>query len=112
MNKTLSDNTMARLDLLSDDALTEKVAEAVGAVWRSHCGVNRWHWPNGTITNDCPDYARDLNAMHEAEYTLTDRKYLEYVENLGVITLLPRIVSATAKERAKAFIVTMMEDKP
>jgi hypothetical protein len=108
---TISDDTVAKLDLLSDDTLTEKVAEAVGAVWRSNCGANRWHWPNGTITNDCPDYARDLNAMHEAEFSLSDRKYLEYVENLGVITLLPRIVSATAKERAKAFIITM-EDKP
>jgi hypothetical protein len=111
MNKTLLYDAMAKVNGLSDDTLTEKVAEAVGAVWRSNCGAFRWHWPNGTITNDCPDYARDLNAMHEAEFSLSDRKYLEYVENLGVITLLPRIVSATAKERAKAFIVTM-EDKP
>jgi hypothetical protein len=93
----------------SDDELTEKVAEGYGAVWKSHCGVNRWHWPNGTITNDCPDYARNLNAMAEAEYRLTDRKYLEYVENLKKLTLVGRIVSATARERAMAFIETMKD---
>lgn len=93
----------------SDDELTEKVAEAVGAVWKSHCGVNRWHWPNGTITNDCPDYVRNLNAMAEAEYRLTDRKHLKYVENLKKLTLVGRVVSAGARERAIAFIETMKD---
>jgi hypothetical protein len=115
---TLSDDTMAKIDGLSDDALTEKVAEAVGAVWKSNCGVNRWHWPSGTITNDCPDYARDLNAMHEAESDMRLKlghfevalRYLNWLKKITGASEAP--IFATARQRAKAFIVTMMEDKP
>ena len=48
------------------------IAEACGGVFKpcacGHCTgeFDRWHWPDGTITDDCPDYLNSLDAMHGA----------------------------------------------
>ena len=103
---------------LSDDALTERVAELCGGVWKPcECGKAecpkhaRWHWPDGTITNGCPDYATDLNAMHDAEWTLDDPEYRKYVRVNLPLTLKRdgplfevKMVSADARHRAEAFV--------
>ena len=56
-----------------------------------------------------PDYLNDLNAMHEAEKTLTDKAHEEFRLNLyDVIGDDSRlIVSSTAAQRAEAFLLTI-----
>lgn len=56
-----------------------------------------------------PDYLNDLNAMHEAEKTLSDSKIDEYKHRLRVvITASERIsVCATAAQRAECFLRTI-----
>ena len=56
-----------------------------------------------------PQYLNDLNAMHEAEKTLTDKAHEEFrlnlCEVLGDDSRL--IVSSTAAQRAEAFLLTI-----
>ena len=56
-----------------------------------------------------PDFLHDLNAMHEAEKTLTDKAHEEFRLNLyDVIGDDSRlIVSSTASQRAEAFLRTI-----
>ena len=56
-----------------------------------------------------PDFLNDLNAMHEAEKTLTDKAHEEFRLNLyDVIGDDSRlIVSSTASQRAEAFLRTI-----
>lgn len=66
-----------------------------------------------------PDYCDDLNAMHEAEKTLTDNKqWNRYVTSLSIIVARERkhdefdevpfrehaCIAATARQRAEAFL--------
>jgi len=103
---------------LSDDALTERVAELCGGVWKPcECGFEgclkheRWHWPDGTITNDCPDYAYDLNAMHTAESDMRLKlghfeaalSYLNWLKKITGASEAP--IFATARQRAEAFVM-------
>lgn len=82
----------------------------------------------GTKLWELPDYCNDLNAMHEAEKTLTDDQYTkfeDYVWELitrdngwqdvptagGSSIKLPakrvRMTSPTARQRAEAFVKAM-----
>lgn len=92
------------------------------------CGWNRAHkrikgyptWEHAdgrrcTLTQ-LPNYFNDLNAMHEAEKTLTDEQWYEYREHLRTVVLGKiRYVSqwcktdihATASQRAEAFLRTI-----
>lgn len=56
-----------------------------------------------------PNYLNDLNAMHDAEKTLTDKAHEEFRLNLyDVIGDDSRlIVSSTATQRAEAFLRTI-----
>jgi len=64
---------------------------------------------------DLPDYLNDLNAMHEAERTLTDNQRMhfrgELVEMMrpkyGFESACLMAIHATAKQRAKAFLRTL-----
>lgn len=57
-----------------------------------------------------PDYPNDLNAMHEAEKTLTGAECLKYAEEVNLATkcfkhITPVImIFATARQRAEAFL--------
>jgi len=124
---------------LTDDALTERVAELCGGVWKPcECGKadcpkhERWHWPDGTITNGCPDYANDLNALREAVASLPDSgsnsEYLGMETYLRVLIHevrgewpglqhdydgdLRAVERATARQRAIAFVCTKEQKKP
>ena len=62
-----------------------------------------------------PDYLNDLNAMHEAEKFLLHsfegarNSYTHWLEQtLG--TLYDNAIFATAKQRCKAFVLTMTEE--
>lgn len=53
------------------------------------------------------DYCNDLNAMHEAEKTLTDdqfKLYSHWVEKLMPNTEFRFLLCATASQRAEAFV--------
>jgi hypothetical protein len=61
-----------------------------------------------------PDYCRDLNAMHEAEKTLSrGQNYHQlygfgfYVNTLTQICYQQHILTATASQRAEAFVRTI-----
>ena len=64
-----------------------------------------------------PDYLNDLNAMHEAENVLTDEQDSEYSESLELVVGarwgannacdMKRLRSATAAQRAEAFLRTI-----
>jgi hypothetical protein len=64
--------------------------------------------------NKLPDYLNDLNAMHEAEKTLTDEQYEKYrqaVVRINFDSTSPvRVmcpITATAAQRAEAFLKTI-----
>ena len=63
-----------------------------------------------TRPTDLPDYANDLNAMHEAEKLLNDVSYDSYWSNLVFVCIqsnMERLNSATARQRAEAFLKTI-----
>ena len=126
---------------MTNNELRIRVAELSG---RSGCGYRH---QNGSINNDgcfvpvgetefsreghgymtddtgalVPDYPNDLNAMHEAEKTLTgnldadDGTWKVYLSKLAdvltrddqVRSLRRGFVQATARQRAEAFVLTM-----
>lgn len=83
------------------------IAEACGRVQRP----DGFWFPEGKNygSQGIPDYLHDLNAMHEAEKTLTDKAHEEFRLNLyDVIGDDSRlIVSSTAAQRAEAFLCTI-----
>lgn len=59
-----------------------------------------------------PSYVRDLNAMHEAEKTLRDEVRMNYGSDLQRVLLRTYeenswLISATAHQRAEAFLRTL-----
>lgn len=57
-----------------------------------------------------PDYCNDLNAIHEAEKVLNDVSYDSYWSNLVFVCIqsnMERLNSATARQRAEAFLRTI-----
>jgi len=76
---------------------------------------NETHAPDGSFWRskglEIPDYCNDLNAMHEAEKILTDESHADYACEL-VKTIRQNgewfeSVSATAAQRAEAFLKTI-----
>ncbi len=68
----------------------------------------RWHKPDGTPTHTSPpNYAEDLNAMHEAEKVIIERGLMHGME--GYDNVLCGIIDngsnvhATADQKAEAF---------
>lgn len=73
--------------------------------------------PNGEYRGGLPDYINDLNAMHEAEKTLSDNRHADFREHLCDITYSKKsnqidrmmdsarnFISSTAAQRAEAFL--------
>jgi hypothetical protein len=94
------------------------------------CGYNRTSsvsgigpaWAKGAeYFTRLPDYLNDLNAMHEAEKTLTDEQIARWQRDLWLTCendfyaleacappiVLRRFISATAAQRAEAFLRTI-----
>ena len=90
------------------------IAEACG--WKTDKRGLGWLSPRGYYASE-PDYLNDLNAMHEAEKVLTDEQDLEYSEALEQVVEgryltnnsedMRRLRSATASQRAEAFLRTI-----
>lgn len=76
-----------------------------------------YNWINevdGRRVQDLPNYLHDLNAMHEAEKSLTPEQFYRYYWKLiklvgGQTDLHP--ISATAAQRAEAFLRTISKWK-
>lgn len=79
-----------------------------------------WIQPDGTRRRvyNLPNYCADLNAMHEAEKTLNDGLYFAYANRISEaayrmahglphVVITKNTVSATARQRAEAFLRTI-----
>jgi hypothetical protein len=84
---------------MTDEQINERITEITGL----------WDHPYSSDTRKAMDFCNDLNAMHEAENTLTDA-------NMFVMAYhIERLVSAkgqhyfhaTARQRAEAFLKTL-----
>lgn len=95
---------------MTDAEINVAIAETCG--WRKEDEV--WMWTRDGIDCTCPDlwdWANDLNAMHEAEQSLSDWQWAQYA---GILydsvyygskgTVARRAYSATARQRAEAFL--------
>lgn len=103
---------------MTNDQINRAIAEACG--WeeitdsvapeefqRRASGMLRDKHGNRTPLKQIPDYCTDLNAMHEAEKTLTDDQfkwYTYWVEKLMPETKYRCYLCATASHRAEAFV--------
>jgi len=104
------------------------IAKACGWELKSNGLSPMWSWQNESLTHRIkwvahkemasqgvlPDYLNDLNAMHEAEKMLTNEQWWLFVEFLteirgGGVALC---ISATAAQRAEAFLKTLNLWKP
>lgn len=100
---------------MTDEEINKAIAEACG--WKLLAN-NRWTKPCG-IYADLPNYAADLNAMHEAEKVLTAGSWKEVIHAtnrytnelckvLGCLdTALFQFAHATSAQRAEAFLRTL-----
>lgn len=70
---------------------------------------DRWIMPSGLSSRKPPDYCSDLNAMHEAEMSLTIHERSDYTCVLNDLTCMPGDMgwgeaTAVARQRAEAFL--------
>lgn len=127
---------------MTDDQINVAIAEACGTLRGHYCGHCReerditnknsahqhgnemfWfcNYCDGPLHQDMPNYSHDLNAMHEAEKTLSDRQRKNFVNDLW-IRVNPDLatqwdeasslaffdyINATAHQRAEAFLRTI-----
>ncbi len=96
------------------------IAEACGYVktetwrWNQAKTEREYYWKNPDRSRQdvsyLPNYLNDLNAMHEAEMTLTDKQHCIFYTRLITQFHHPRehrFCSATATQRAEAFLRTL-----
>jgi hypothetical protein len=84
--------------------------EQINAAIATECGwkVDKrglgWLSPKGCYTEP-PDYCTDLNAVHDAEQTLSPKEFVTYIEE--VMELYYEPMRANARQRAEAFLRTL-----
>jgi hypothetical protein len=91
----------------TDDRINKIIADICG--WKSKI-AGYWITPDGSdaFACDLPDYCNDLNAMHEAEKMLTEHQNESiYPRNLGAWRNPTKVICATARQRAEAFLKTL-----
>ena len=98
---------------MTDQQINQAIAEACGIVGKDKYGP-LYQTAEGWVV-DCPNYCADLNAIHEAEKTLTDANMFvmaHHIERL-VSAHGQHYFHATARQRAEAFLRTLgkWEDK-
>ena len=90
---------------MTNHKINVAIAEACG--WTPDNRGLGWLSPHGYYAPE-PDYCSDLNAMHEAEKTLTDdQREVFYPRNLGAWQSPFNVIYATARQRAEAFLRVM-----
>ena len=90
---------------MTDEQINAAIAEACG--WRKEDGV--WMWTANGIDRTCWelwDWCTDLNAMHEAESTLTDDQLWRMAREIERNDE-QWYFRATARQRAEAFLRTL-----
>jgi hypothetical protein len=105
---------------MTDDQINAAIAEACGWTQVGECENGgfrlRGFPPNRSEAHrkPIPQFCTDLNAMHEAEKTLTDDKYHQFTDCLYDLeqhrlnqTNKWRWLSVTAHQRAEAFLRTL-----
>ena len=106
---------------MTDSEINQAIAEACG--WRkARIGTQSksdpypsgWCDANNNERTHCHDYCHDLNATHEAEKLLTPDQWLEYERVLARLCFIGPdgswarlVMSATARQRAEAFLRTI-----
>jgi hypothetical protein len=94
---------------MSPDKQNIAIAEACEIVSRDQWGL-LYKTPQGVV-RDCPDYLKDLNAMHEAEKVFLKIETLcfweTYSNRLTGSLGCTDIFHATAAQRAEAFLRTI-----
>jgi hypothetical protein len=85
---------------MTDQQINQAIAQACDIVGKDKYGPI-YKTPDGWVV-DCPQFATDLNAMHDAERMLTSAQLLDYVALLFDSTYEATL--ATARERAEAFL--------
>jgi hypothetical protein len=116
---TMQTNTTTA-DTMTDEQINEAIAQACGIVGKSG---EIYKTPDGWVV-DCPQFATDLNAMHDAE------KVLDYEQCESFSNAIADIVHAenrekhypfpwgfarihaTARQRAEAFLRTLGKWEP
>lgn len=108
---------------MTDRKINIAIAEACGIISKDQWGP-LYKIASGWV-RDCPDYANDLNAMHEAENRLCKlefgwRTYADALEDVvgvnGSWAIMDEadkrlVLQATARQRAKAFLRTICKCK-
>ena len=111
---------------MTDQEIRIAIAEAFG--WKQVKEVIRWSkhvikLPGGKKVaamvhkeDELPDYPNDLNAMHEAESSISPAQIPQWIKNLADIAIKQAcygpcdhsywIVMSTARQRAEAFLKT------
>ena len=98
---------------MTDQEINVAIAEACGWVKHREIEDGHWIWVHPITKLICgqpliPNYATDLNAMHEAEEILFGIQCENYARLLtGVGLLFYPAAHATARQRAEAFLRTI-----
>ncbi len=91
---------------MTDEQINQSIAKACDICHVAKV-VPMYKTPQGWVL-DCPDYCTDLNAMHEAERTLsTANMYVMEVQIKTVLKAREFYFHATARQRAEAFLRTL-----
>jgi hypothetical protein len=95
---------------MTDEQINQAIAEACGIVGKDKYGP-LYQTPDGWVV-DCPQFATDLNAMHEAEKVILPKFSHFYANKLALITGVDcsdetAFFCATARQRAEAFLRTL-----
>src|ERR1700723_1909251 len=114
--------TKEELDKLSPEEKRSKIALACGwKRWQDHEALManepfKWIWtpPHDhdirSQQDDPPDYLNDLNAMHEAEKSLSADDFYDYgYRYLPLICNYSSTFHAEASHRADAFLLTISQ---
>jgi hypothetical protein len=91
---------------MTDKKINAAIADAISP--RLVLGDSQFYKSGDGWVVDCPDYCRDLNAMHEVEKTLDSPElFCKYHFTLYDITKANIPFCATARQRAEAFLRTI-----
>jgi hypothetical protein len=95
---------------MTDQQINQAIARACGIVGKDKYGPI-YKTPEGWVV-DCPQFATDLNAMHEAEKTIFPYYATVYSNKLAKVTGAEMsddtdYFCATARQRAEAFLRTL-----
>ena len=94
---------------MTDEQINRAIAEACG--WNNK-PVVRTNGKGSVWVTEWPDYCSDLNAMHEAEKSISNDLWQCYFNQLARVTKAEQsddrvFFCATARHRAEAFLRVM-----